>query len=69
MRLRGGSSLIRLLVDELEAFAAVARGQAQPLLATASDGLAVMAAIDGVRRSAQLGGSWCAVDAAGSERA
>ncbi len=69
MRLRGGSSLVRLLVDELEAFAAVARGQAQPLLATAADGLAVMVAIDGVRRSAQLGGSWCAIDAAGSERA
>jgi hypothetical protein len=60
---------VRLLVDELEAFAVKGRGQRHPLLATAADGHAVMAAIDSMRRSAQLGGSWCAVDATGSKPA
>jgi predicted dehydrogenase len=69
LRLRGGTSLVRLLVDELEAFAVKGRGQRHPLLATAADGHAVMAAIDSVRRSAQLGGTWCALDAIGSRPA
>jgi hypothetical protein len=39
------------------------RGRPAPILATAVDGLAVMAAIDAARRSAEGDGSWCDVRA------
>lgn len=60
----GGSSLVRLLQLQLAAFAEAARERPQPLLATAVDGLAVMAAIDAARSSAERGGIWRALEAA-----
>jgi len=56
--LRGGGSLVRLLSLQLESFAHAARGQPEPVLATAVDGLAVMAAVDAARSSADDGGKW-----------
>jgi predicted dehydrogenase len=58
--------LVRLLIQELEAFAAAARTARTgmiPLtsLATASDGFAVMAVVDAARRSADDDGSWQSV--------
>jgi len=61
-RLRDGTALVRVLVAELEAFAASGRGHVEAPLATAADGLAVMAAVDASRRSAELGGSWCQIE-------
>jgi myo-inositol 2-dehydrogenase/D-chiro-inositol 1-dehydrogenase len=52
--------LVRLLARQLEAFAGAARGGPAPDLATAADGVAVMAAIDAARRSAAAGGEWTA---------
>jgi len=57
-RVTEGDSLVRRLALQLEAFAGAARGEPQPLLATAHDGAAVMAAIDAARRS---GGAWIPV--------
>jgi predicted dehydrogenase len=62
--LRGGGSLVSLLSLQLEAFAQASRAQPQPLLATAVDGLAVMAAVDAARSSAERGGSWRPLEAA-----
>jgi predicted dehydrogenase len=58
--------LVRLLIQELEAFAAAAHAQRTGItpssaLATASDGFAVMAVVDAARRSAADDGSWQAV--------
>jgi myo-inositol 2-dehydrogenase / D-chiro-inositol 1-dehydrogenase len=58
--------LVRLLIQELEAFAAAARTPRTgmtPLtpLATAADGVAVMAVVDAARRSAVEDGSWQSV--------
>jgi predicted dehydrogenase len=50
--------LVASLAAELESFAAVARGERRAELATASDGVAVMAAIEAARRSAASGGGW-----------
>jgi predicted dehydrogenase len=57
--------LVASLAAELEAFAAVARGEAAPVLATATDGVAAMAAIDAARRSAASGWRWCEPEIAG----
>jgi len=56
--LRGGGSLVRLLSLQLESFTHAARGKQEPVLATAVDGLAVMAAVDASRSSADDGGIW-----------
>lgn len=57
--------LVRLLIQELEAFAAACAGRNRPAgadvatsLASAGDGLAVMAVVDAARRSARDHGSW-----------
>ncbi len=50
--------LVASLAAELESFAAAARGGPCPELATARDGVAVMAAIEAARRSAAKGGGW-----------
>ena len=55
------TSLVRLLIRELEAFGSAARGGDASVLATAADGLAVMTVIDAVRRSASDGASWQAL--------
>jgi myo-inositol 2-dehydrogenase / D-chiro-inositol 1-dehydrogenase len=59
------TALVRLLIQELEAFAAaIGSGQRRPpdtqppILASAVDGLAVMAVVDAARRSALEDGSW-----------
>ena len=52
------TSLVRLLIRELEAFASAARGGEASSLATAADGLAVMSVVDAARRSASEGASW-----------
>ena len=57
------TSLVRLLIRELETFASAARGGNASSLATAADGRAVMAVVDAVRRSADDGGSWQTIDA------
>jgi predicted dehydrogenase len=62
------SPLVASLTRQLEAFAGASRGIADPRLGTASDGAAVMAAIDAARRSAESGGSWQRVRGAGRER-
>jgi predicted dehydrogenase len=51
LRARGEDALVLSLSRELEAFAAAARGEPAAPLATALDGLAVMDAIEAVRRS------------------
>jgi myo-inositol 2-dehydrogenase / D-chiro-inositol 1-dehydrogenase len=56
---RRPNPLVASLAAELEAFAAVARGDAARVLATATDGVAAMAAIDAARRSAASGSRWC----------
>ena len=50
--------LVASLAAELESFAAAARGERRAELATARDGVAVMAAIEAARRSAAKGGGW-----------
>ena len=50
--------LVASLAAELESFAAAARGERRAELATARDGVAVMAAIEAARRSAANGGGW-----------
>ena len=50
--------LVASLAAELESFAAAVRGERRPELATARDGVAVMAAIEAARRSAATGGGW-----------
>ena len=50
--------LVASLAAELESFAAAARGERRPELATARDGVAVMAAIEAARRSAARAGGW-----------
>ena len=58
------TSLVRLLIRELEAFASAARGGEASSLATAADGLAVMSVVDAARRSASEGASWQALQVA-----
>ena len=53
------NSLVASLVRELEAFRRAAGGADAFPLATAADGLAVMAAIDAARRSSRQGARWC----------
>lgn len=53
---RAPNSLVASLVGELEELARVVRGQDGANLATAAEGLAAMAALDAVRRSAAAGG-------------
>jgi predicted dehydrogenase len=48
--------LVASLAAELESFVAAARGERSPGLGTVRDGVAVMAAIEAVRRSAAKGG-------------
>jgi myo-inositol 2-dehydrogenase/D-chiro-inositol 1-dehydrogenase len=55
LRRGGAHSLVPSLELELEAFAAAARGQPAPLLATAADGLAAMEAIDAAREVSRGG--------------
>jgi predicted dehydrogenase len=50
--------LVASLAAELESFAAAVRGDPCAELATARDGVAVMAAIEAARRSAAKGGDW-----------
>lgn len=50
--------LVASLAAELESFAAAARGEGGAELATARDGVAVMAAIEAARRSAGKSGGW-----------
>jgi len=52
LRPKGENPLVRSLVGELEAFARAVRGGSGGSLASATDGLAVMSAIEAVRRSA-----------------
>lgn len=54
----GANSLVHLLVRELEEFIQAARGRPAPSLATANDGVPVMAAIEAARKSAEDGGRW-----------
>jgi predicted dehydrogenase len=56
-------ALVATLTRQIEAFGRVVRGGDGVPLATAIDGLAVMRALDAVRRSAAAGGRSCAVDA------
>jgi myo-inositol 2-dehydrogenase/D-chiro-inositol 1-dehydrogenase len=54
--------LVELMIRQLEAFASAARtGRGEARLATAADGLAVMAAIEAARRSAASNGIECSV--------
>ena len=50
--------LVASLAAQLESFAAAARGDRRAELATARDGVAVMAAIEAARRSGAKGGGW-----------
>ena len=59
--------LVYSLARQLEAFAVAAHGYDPGPLATAADGVAVMAAIDAARSSSAAGGDWVDV-ALGSER-
>ncbi|HLU56489.1 MAG TPA: Gfo/Idh/MocA family oxidoreductase [Pseudonocardia sp.] len=52
---RGPHPLVASLTAQLEAFARAVRGELEPTLATAEDGVAVMAALDAVR-AARLSG-------------
>jgi predicted dehydrogenase len=52
LRRGGGHLLVPSLARELEAFAAAARGDPPPSLATAADGVAAMEAIDAARAAA-----------------
>jgi predicted dehydrogenase len=54
--------LVTTLARQLEAFGRAIQGNEGTPLATATDGLAVMRALDAVRRSAVAGGRWCAVE-------
>lgn len=56
-----GAGLVPALARQLEAFAAAARGEAAPALATADDAVAVMKALDAARASASAGGAWTAL--------
>jgi predicted dehydrogenase len=69
------TALVRLLIGELEAFAVAACAQRSLMagnelssLATAADGLAVMAVVDGARRSARENGAWQTLDAPADKR-
>jgi myo-inositol 2-dehydrogenase / D-chiro-inositol 1-dehydrogenase len=56
-RLGGGpQTLVVSLAGQLDAFAAAVRGEPEPSLGTAADGLAAMAVIDAARVSAATGG-------------
>jgi predicted dehydrogenase len=57
--------LVLSLAAELESFAAAARGDRGGALATARDGVAVMAAIEAARHSAQADGAWEPLPAGG----
>lgn len=57
-RLGTASGLVHLLVLELEEFAGAVRGKPAPTLATAADGVAMMAAVDAAHRSAISAGAW-----------
>ena len=58
----GPDPLVASLARQLEALAAVVRGDDPGPLATAADGVAVMAVVDAARASAATGGDWTAVD-------
>ena len=66
-RLRAPSEhpLVMSLAAELESFAAAARGERGGVLATARDGVAVMAAIEAARHSAARHGAWAPLAASG----
>jgi myo-inositol 2-dehydrogenase / D-chiro-inositol 1-dehydrogenase len=53
--------LVPSLARQLAAFARVARGEPEPMLANALDGVAVMAALEAARASAAREGEWEAV--------
>jgi len=57
--------LVASLAAELESFAAAVRGERRSELATARDGVAVMAAIEAARRSGAKGGGWEALATTG----
>lgn len=57
----GGSRLVDLLTRQLEAFVRAAGGEPAPTLATARDGVPVMAAIEAARHSSRSGSDWVAV--------
>jgi predicted dehydrogenase len=59
--------LVYSLARQLEAFSTATRGKPAPLLASAADGVAVMRAIDGARKSAAAGGEWVDVAAIHSD--
>ena len=55
-RLRRGPHLLaQTLTGQLAAFGRAVRGQTSPLLGTAADGIAVMAAIDAARTAGETG--------------
>jgi predicted dehydrogenase len=60
--------LVYPVAGQLEAFAAAARGDDAPLLATAADGVALMEVIDAARRSSAAGGDWVDVVVAAEHR-
>jgi myo-inositol 2-dehydrogenase / D-chiro-inositol 1-dehydrogenase len=53
---RGPHPLVASLTAQLEAFARAVRGESEPTLGTAADGVAVMAALAAVRAAASAGG-------------
>lgn len=53
----GPHPLAASLAGQLEAFACVVRGEAEPTLATAADGVAAMEALEAARRSVARGGA------------
>jgi predicted dehydrogenase len=55
---RGEHQLVASISRQLDAFAAAVRGEPADGLATAEDGVAVMAALEAARRSARAGGTW-----------
>jgi predicted dehydrogenase len=63
LRRRSEQPLLASLTAQLEAFARAVRGEDPGPLATAQDGLRVMAVLDGARRSASDDGRWHAIAA------
>ena len=60
---RDDHSLSRSISAQLEAFAAVARGERNDVLASAADGVEVMAVLEAARSSAEQDGAWRDVSA------
>jgi predicted dehydrogenase len=68
--LRGASAdhpLVASLARQLEAFSRAARGESEPTLAGALDGVAVMSTLEAARASAARGGAWESVAPSGHE--